>query len=272
MKPYKLIACDLDETLLSTDKSVSKDNREAIKKAKEKEVKFVCATGRPYFSMQNTLEEIGLVDEADQYVISYNGGIITENKGNKVIHIEDMDFDLAEQIFKRGIKFDVCAHIYTPETVWIYNSNPGEDDFLRGRMKVEEYNAQDFSPLKGQKILKVLFENTDYSYLKQIEEEFSDILDQVDLSYSSNRYIEFNKKGVNKGQALLKLADLLNIDHENTMAIGDNFNDLAMIEVAALGVGVANTHPDMKKLCDVITENDNDHGAVAEVLEKYVLN
>ena len=77
---YKIITCDLDETLLSMDRSICRRNIEAIHAAAEKGVKFVCASGRGYMSFQNTLQEIGLYDLADQYSISFNGGAITENR------------------------------------------------------------------------------------------------------------------------------------------------------------------------------------------------
>ena len=94
----------------------------------------------------------------------------------------------------------------------------------------------------------------------------------MDVSYSANRYIEFNPKGVNKGQGLLKLASILGVDRKDTIAIGDNLNDLSMILDAGLGAGVANTLPDMKDQCDYITENDFRHDAIAEVIERFVLS
>ena len=111
----------------------------------------------------------------------------------------------------------------------------------------------------------------DYGYLKKIEDDLKDITGDLDVSYSSNRYIEFNHQGVNKGQGLKKLADILGVDIKETIAIGDNFNDLSMIKVAGLGVGVQNTVEDMKKECDVITKATNNENAVAEVISKYIL-
>ena len=93
----------------------------------------------------------------------------------------------------------------------------------------------------------------------------------MDVSYSSNRYIEFNHQGVNKGQGLKKLAELLHVDIKDTIAIGDNFNDLSMIKVAGLGVGVQNTVEEMKKECDIITKATNNRGAIAEVINKHIL-
>ena len=77
---YKIIACDLDETLLSDDRTISKENIEAIQKAKELGVKFVPATGRGFNTVGGTLKDLGLYDLENEYVISYNGGAITENK------------------------------------------------------------------------------------------------------------------------------------------------------------------------------------------------
>ncbi len=108
-------------------------NREYIQKARDKGVKFVCATGRGYSSIQTTLEEIGSKDMEGEYTISYNGGVITENKDNRLIHFEGLDFDTAEKLFFNGLKYDVCIHVYTLETVWIYNIFDGEIDYLNGR-------------------------------------------------------------------------------------------------------------------------------------------
>ena len=115
--------------------------------------------------------------------------------------------------------------------------------------------------------LKLWYSATEYS----IEDDLKDITGDLDVSYSSNRYIEFNHQGVNKGQGLKKLADILGVDIKDTIAIGDNFNDLSMIKVAGLGVGVQNTVEDMKKECNVITKATNNENAVAEVINKYIL-
>lgn len=269
---YKIIACDLDETLLSADRTVSQKNIKAINEAKKLKIKFVPATGRGFNTVQNTLKELGLYDETNEYVISYNGGAITENKNNRLLHFEGISFELASELYKRGLNYNVCIHVYTKDTVYVYGYVQEEINYLLGRMDVTEIFDNNINFLKEQEIAKVLYMNTDYSYLKKIEEDFSDIAPGMDISYSSNRYIEFNRKGVNKGTGLLSLAKLLNVDPKETIAIGDNFNDLSMIKVAGLGVGVQNTVEEMKKECDYITTATNNEGAVAEVIEKFILN
>ena len=269
---YKIIACDLDETLLSTDRTVSQGNVEAIHKAREMGVKFVLATGRGFKTVQGTLKELGLDNAKDEYVISFNGGAITENYNNRLLSFNGISFEFANELFNRGLNYDVCIHVYSQDTVYVYNICDDEVDYLNGRMDFVEIKDANIDFLKNDDIAKVLYMNRDTKYLNQIEADLADITHEADVSYSSNRYIEFNRKGVNKGAGLLTLAKLLGVTVEETMAIGDNLNDLAMIKDAGLGVGVANVVAKMKDDCQYITEADNDHDAIKEVIEKFVLN
>jgi len=269
---YKLIACDLDETLLSGDSTVSKRNIEAIHKAKDQGVKFALATGRGYATVQNTLKEIDLYDQDDEYVISFNGGAITENKGNQTLRFAGISFDFANELFNRGLEYDVCIHVYTKEEVYVYNLVEEEREYLKNRMPVTEIYEDNIDFLEGEDIAKVLFMNTDRDYREQIEEDLKDITQNSDVTYSSNRYIEFNDEGVNKGAGITFLADHLEIDISDTIAIGDNFNDQPMLEAAGLSVGVANMVPDLKEDMDYVTEATHEEDAIHEVIDKFILN
>ena len=268
---YKIIACDLDETLLGSDRTIPKRNIEAIRRAREAGVRFVPATGRGYHSVEPTLKDLGLFQKEHEYVISYNGGAITENKDNRLLHFQGISFNLARELYRRGQDYDVSIHIYTREMMYLYNAEPKDARSLSSRMKVTEISDRSIDFLKGTDIVKALYMNPDYSYLRKIQEDFADLEDQMDVSYSSNRFIEFNHVGVNKGAGLLSLAGLLGVKPEETIAIGDNFNDLSMIKAAGLGVGVRNSIEGIKKDCGYITAADNNEGAVAEVIEKFVL-
>ncbi len=270
---YKIIVCDLDETLISRDRTISPENVKAIKAATKAGVKFVPATGRGYNSVHNTLQELGLDQQPGQYTISYNGGAITENKDEKLLYFQGITFEEAEAIYQRGLQYDhICIHIYTPDQVWVRNFYPEEVEYLASRQPCTEIFSDDIEFLRGKEIVKAIYMNTDYDYLKRIEGEIADLTGNMDVSYSSNRYMEINRKGVSKGSGLQRLCDILHVDIKDTIAIGDNFNDLSMIKAAGLGVGVANTIEQMKKECDVITENDCDHSAVAEVINQFIFN
>ena len=269
---YKLIACDLDETLLTTtDPHVSKVNADAVKKLRSLGVKFVPATGRNFLTIKETLEELDLYDRENEYAISLNGAVLSENHNDRILYFHGIDFDLVKEIYERSKQYDVGLHVYTDTETYVKDLPVYEKEILSDRgLDFIEFN--DIEEFRDRKLAKILYINRDYNYLKKVEQDFTDILDCVALSYSSNRYFEFNAKGVNKGNGLRKLCEILNIDLSEVIAIGDNFNDLTMIEAAGLGVGVANAIPGMREHFDVITKNDCGHGAVAEVIERFIFN
>ena len=134
---------------------------------------------------------------------------------------------------------------------------------------IDEYNMDD---LKDEKIAKILYEKRDMPYLKSIEVEVSEMIEgKACASYSSGRYLEFNAIGIDKGFGLRWLANYLGIDINETIAIGDNYNDVEMIKAAKLGVCVTCATDDIKELAQYVTEVDYDQGAVKEVIEKFVL-
>lgn len=271
VKMYKIIACDMDETLLNDDTHVSQSNRLAIQKARTHGVKFVPATGRSFRDIEPTLKELNLFNEEDQYVISYNGGCLTENKNNHILYFHGLDFAKADQLYQLGRKYKVCIHVYTKNMLYMYNAGQDEIAYSRPRHQFKLIDQPNLNFLKGQDIAKVLYQNTDQNYLQQVAAKMKDITKDLAVSYSSNRYLEFNPQGIDKGSGLKKLAGLLNVPISQTMAIGDNLNDLPMLKAANLGIGVANVNPVMKKDCDFITKADNNHGGVAEAINKFVL-
>lgn len=273
MMDYKLIATDLDETLLNDEHQVCAENMKWINKAvRERGVRIVAATGRGYNQILPELTQIGLNDQPDEYTISYNGAAITENKGFKMISWQGLDFDKMAEIFAFGVKHDVCIHIYADEELFVYHVNDDEYKRLTAQKLACTYFEEpsvDF--LKGKRIAKILFENTNTDYLKSLAPLMKDMTEGcVEVSYSSNRYMEFNTLGVNKGTALAILANKLSIPIEQTIAIGDNYNDVAMLKAAGLAVAAGNGVDDVKALCDYTTQADNNEGVVAEAIRKFI--
>ena len=268
---YKIIACDLDETLLNSDHKINERTIKAIKQAQAAGIKFVPATGRGFTSVATTLAELDLLDAENEFVISFNGGAITENKNNRLLHFEGISFEKASLLFKLGLNYNVGIRVYTKDNVYAYNYNDEERKYSSARLTITEIAEANIDFLKGQEIVKVLYINTDYNYLKGIENDLRDITEDMNVTYSSNRYIEFNHSGVDKGTGLMKLAEILNVDLQDTIAIGDNYNDLSMIKCAGLGVFVANAIEELKPYADYVTTATNNEDAVAEVIEKFIL-
>ena len=273
---YKMLVSDLDETLLNDDGTVHEANLAAIKQAVAAGFKFVPNTGRSFKSVQELLKTLGLYDQAGQYVISYNGAAIVENKDNQVLLTHGMDLALAEKIFKAGLVNEtVDVHVYTVDTLFIYNISPTDKQYMAERgVPYELMATDDLSFLANeQPVMKVIFEHPDEAIREQIRDAVIAAVgaDQVEATFSSSRYVEFNKKGVDKGSASLLLGEKLGIARDEIIAAGDNNNDLKMLTDVGLGVSVANGIPAIKEAADVVTSKTNNEGAIAEILEKYVL-
>lgn len=272
---YKLIACDLDETLLNDDHLVGQRNHDAIVRAKkEYGVKFVVATGRGFMQIQSELKELELAGLSDEYVISFNGGALTENKDNRIIKFTGLSYDKIKELFEAGLELDVCIHIYAADCLYVFNVDELEKariEKMKAKVVYPEVNEIEF--LKDEILAKVIYQNDNVDYLMTLEEKLKNITDDCcEVSYSSNRYMEFNAFGVNKGQGLIDLAKSLKIDIKDTIAVGDNFNDLSMLKIAGLAVGANNAVSEIKEICDYVTTADNNEGVVAELIERYIFN
>lgn len=271
---YKLMLSDLDETLL-IGQHVPEMNREAVRKAREKGLKFVPATGRGYMMVGQILKELDAYNKEGEYTICYNGGMIVENKDDRVIFFHGLEYAQVENLHELSKKYPKTGFIIFSSD-HCYMIRPIQSEVDRKELQKCPYTILEESELiklKDEKLAKVLIVLPDMPYLKQIEADNLEYIETLDVSvsYSSNRYLEFNAKGVDKGAGLRFLADYLDIEITETIAIGDNYNDVEMIKEAGLGVSVSCAMQDIKDLSQYVTEKNFDEGAVKEVIEKFVL-
>lgn len=272
---YRLIASDLDETLLDDSHHVPERVRRAVTAARQLGVRFVPATGRPFGSVDVTLSELGLLSQKGEYVISFNGGVITENSSGVPLTTCSLPRETAERLCSYGVERNICMHVNTLDPVYLYNYVPEERAYIEGRMNIVETSDPTLDAIydAGQIVVKIIYMSLDLGYLRSVERELAatGVTDGLDVYYSGNRYLEFNAPGVNKGAGLLELARRLGIPREETMAIGDNSNDAAMLRAAGLGVAVANASPEALSAANYVCEADNNAGGVAEAIERFVL-
>lgn len=268
---YRLIACDLDETLLNDSHEVSKEDIRTIERMGKMGIKFVLASGRGFNSMFPLLKQLKLYEKAGEYVISFNGAVITENRNSHIMSFNGLDFEKARELYKYGLFKGLCTHLYTLDHVFIYNYYDEEKAYVGGRMPIIEYFEEDVLEFRNTPIAKVLFMETDLSRLHAIDRGMGSLLEDIDVSYSSNRYIEFNRKGISKGNSLVHLAELLGMDISETVAVGDNLNDLSMISAAGLGVAVMNATDAVKAMSDVVLDCSNNESPITELFNKYIV-
>lgn len=263
---YRMLAIDMDDTLLGQDLKISAGTVERIQKAKEKGVRVVIATGRMFQAIIPYLRQLELTDPA----IVYNGAMVQrlEDEQPEVHHpvpvklgrelanrVEDMDSQLNAYIHDQ-----LFVRKRTPQ-VFRYMEATGVDSTEVGLLG--EYLQQ--NPTK----LLVIHDNLDEIEEMQqtLTQEFGE---QLSIFRSKPNYIEVTAKGISKGKALAELAQKMGIDQSQVIAIGDSQNDLEMIKWAGLGVAVANARPEVKEVADFVTGSCEEDG-VAQVIDRFIL-
>jgi len=273
---YKMIVCDLDETLMNDDGTLSAKNAAAIQAATNKGVYFVANSGRSYTSFQDNLAQMHLRDQPNQYSISYNGGLILENAGNRPIAVNAMPFDLAKAIFAVGAANPAAAtHIYTQDELFIYNPTPADSAYLKNRgAAFTPVTSPDFEQFRQLNVMKIIMALPTVAARQAMRAAVEAVVDPAKLAvtFSSGRYVEFNQAGVDKGSASIQLGQLLGIKPAEIIAVGDNSNDLPMLKVVGLPISVANGIDSVKTVAKYVTQADNNHDAIAELINKFILS
>ncbi|NLZ48935.1 MAG: sugar-phosphatase [Clostridiales bacterium] len=266
---YKLIALDMDGTLLRKDKTISERTFNALQAARERGVKVVLSTGRPVMGIRNYLDYLGL-NEDDEYAITFNGSAVQTGKSGNMLFQKFMTGKDLHRIYKLSQEHDLNIHAFDKNGRLI---TPKANKYTDVEAEINKIQVQveDFNNIKyDDKIIKVMIvdepEKLD-KLEKNMPKEYSA---DYSIMRSASIFLEFLKPGINKSIGLSVLSEHLNIAKEEIIAVGDADNDIAMIKYAGLGVAMDNAFPQVKEAADYITSSNNDDG-VAEVIEKFIL-
>lgn len=265
----KLVAIDLDGTLLRSDHTISEENKEAIAKAKEAGVKVVITTGRPLKATELYLEECHLQEPGD-YCITYNGGLIQKNDTGEVLDATQMSADDVKDIHHLLTQLDLPMSAVGMNAIFETPHKEGKPSFYREIQPLLEIK-EDVDIKDIPEISKIVSART----VEEIDNKISRIpesfYNRFTIVKSRPVLLEFMPKGVHKANGLKFLSQELNIKPEEMMAIGDMENDYTMIEYAGYGVAMGNGDQRIKDTAQYVTKSNNEHG-VAHAIEKFVLN
>lgn len=255
-----LLCTDLDDTLLTTDKKISEENKKAIEYFKSEGGLFTFATGRVIQGAKMMLEHIS----PNAPMICFNGGGIYDFIHDKLLWSVYLDEKAVEvvEFFERKFPqsgIEVCSET----TVYIAKSNHIVQEHLAFEKLPEAY--VDYHQIE-EKWKKVIFmvEEEEIPAVRELISS-SKFADKYTFIRSSPNYYELLPKGSDKGAGLLRLAEILRIDPKMTISIGDNENDVTLIKNAGVGVAVANAEPEAREAADYITV-DNNSSAVSAVI------
>lgn len=289
---YKLVAIDLDGTLLDPYGQITERSKIAIQNAIDKGTKVVLASGRGVISVRNFANEVG----TNEYAICGNGAIVYDFKEESIIYNKFLSKKKVLQLIKICEENSIYYSIYTQNSIITKSLN----------YNVLFYHQENASKPDGKKTNICITEDVYQYVLNRKEEDYTKIticddnniifnsiirtlravkgIDVLDVGHMSRKlmklgteihsieyfYTEITNENTDKWNALEFLIQKMGIDKEEVIAIGDNINDKTMIENAGLGVAMANSAPYIQKMADIVTESNNEDG-VAKVIEKYIL-
>ena len=265
----KLIAIDIAGTLVDKEFKITPEVKAAITEAREQGVKIVLCTGRPFPGVKRYIKELDL-DQDEDYVITYNGSLVLSTATNEVLVSHTLDYSDFVRINELADKFNVHTHGIDNEAIYTANKDISIFTTRESFITTMPIRYRSLAELPEDKLFtKIMFID---------QPELLDILipaipaqfhEDYVIVRSEPHFLEVLNKDAGKASALAELAALLNIDAENIMAIGDNENDLSIIEYAGVGVAMGNAVDKVKEAADFITKSNAESG-VAHAIRTYL--
>lgn len=262
---YKLIAVDLDGTLLTDNLEVAPETVEAVQQAVKAGTIVTIATGRMLASAKQFAKQL----EIDVPIIAYQGATIQDLYTEEILYERLISPEISKKVIEFAKENNVHLQVYKNDQLY----GPVENDILvtyAEKTKVSYFVEPDLFKLAEDGLTKAIFVDEPH-VLAPLQEELADLLGETaHITKSTPRFLEVTHPEANKGHALSHLAQSLGIDPSQTIGIGDNFNDKELITTAGLGVAMENAVDELKNLADYTTLSNNDQG-VKHVIEKFVL-
>jgi len=265
---YKLIATDIDGTLVNDKSELTERTKNAIIKAIKMGVIFVPASGRPLINMRF----LSTLFDEDMPFIVYNGAAAYMSKSQKLLFTNYLDFDLAKEVFEIGLKRDIPQALWVGPRLWVSKICDETLWYKNLANSIDLTVTKDLDDLKDESknIFKLLWLETHENVLKLQREMKEYFHGRLNCHCSLPLVLEFVSLSAEKGASMAEIGKLYGIDRSQMIAVGDSYNDVSMLKYAGFSVAVENAHDDIKDICDHITLSNNNDG-VAAVIEEFIL-
>lgn len=267
---YKAIFIDIDGTLRNNNNIISKRTILAIKKVIKKGTLVVLCSGRP----RKYVEEISRECNASRYIITSNGGIIYDYEENKIIHKSTIEKQACIELFKLSEQFNTTVIIDTEEMQVANKLEKSNSTIKHLDTNIETYANENnilLCTIKDENFEKMLEIRKKIEKIENVEikQEIKSLGDN-NTSKKESMYYFIGNKETCKGKAIERFCKILTINLKDTVAIGDDFNDISMFKVVGHSVAMANATDEVKKYADEITLSNEDDG-VAVFLENLFI-
>ncbi|GBG97075.1 sugar-phosphatase [Lactococcus termiticola] len=265
----KLVAIDLDGTLLDPDRKIVAEVKEAVAKAKKAGVKIVITTGRPLMGVKDILDELNLNEPGD-YVITYNGALVQRADTGEEFIRESLTAEDYLNIEAAARKIGSPLHAITIDGIYTSNRDIGKYTVHEAEMVKMPLHFRQPEEIAGLEIAKVMIVDEAESLDNAIAYLPFEFFERYTMVKSTPYYLEFMNKKASKGNAVLELAEKLFLDKDELMAIGDEENDRSMLEAVGNPVVMENGKEALKKIAKYITKSNAEAG-VAHAINTWVL-
>ncbi len=265
--PYQLIAFDMDDTLLNSNRTISPQNIHWIHKLRTQGVQIVLCSGRPTVSLLRTAKEL-LGENPGEYCISFNGGAISQVHNGQEISRLPLPSEPGMEILKIARNLGILLQAYEGDSFYVEKDDPRVHAYQKS-INIGYEVLTDLSPIIQQGSLKLLM-NGPREALLRAQEQLLPLANQgkVTMAFSKPEYLEFVHPQINKGTGLKLLCEHLGIPVGRTIGVGDSYNDRELILQAGLGVAVANAQNEIKEIADLVLESTNNQAIVQEIALK----
>ncbi|MEF2919668.1 MAG: Cof-type HAD-IIB family hydrolase [Acutalibacteraceae bacterium] len=263
---YKIIATDLDGTLLNDNREISRENILSINNAIKQGIIVVPCTGRAVQGITKYEELKSLKMPA----VAYNGGMVINLENMDIIyHCPLENFD-AKFIIDKGIQLDTNICVWIDNKLYCNKINKYTLDYSK-ISGVQPIKFRSYKDIQSKVITKVLWYDTEDKISCYLNEMSKIVSKNVSCCTSKPWFLEFFNSATSKALALEKVAEIYNVSNNEIIAIGDELNDISMIEYAGLGIAMNNARSELKLIADYVTENDNNHNGFSQVINKFIL-
>ncbi|WP_149555025.1 Cof-type HAD-IIB family hydrolase [Treponema pectinovorum] len=269
--PVKLIAFDLDDTLLNDKTDISPKTLKAVQSCSKKGIYIVLCSGRVENAILPYVRKLDIAgSEFGRYIIAINGAEIFDLHTRLPIFEKKLDGKILKEVHSYCSSFDLGSHVCDSDTVYADRDTSWtrKDSQMCGLkfLKVEDFDS--FMEKGHPKMLIPAPEEKIAEFMPFLKEKLKG---RAEVFTSKPYFLEVMPLGCGKGQSILELAKILNIPKENTMGFGDSFNDESMIRLTGYGVAMKNGAREIQSIAKFVTEFDNNNDGIAAFLEKWVL-
>ncbi len=265
----QLLAIDLDDTLLTEELTISKENQRALRAAEDAGVKVLLASGRTLFSMRSYSRDLGLW-EREGYLIANNGATVVGTRKGETLLQKPIEPAVGLDVWEIIRKYGLTMQYYGDGEIFCSAPSPYTEEDCRLTGQVWHQVTPFATALSTPRVKFVV--PGDPALLPKVETELKKhIGEKANIFTSKPYFLEILRRDADKGTALKFVAEELSIPRHQVMAIGDSMNDYGMIKWAGTGVAVANAVEAVQKIADSITTKDHQHNAVAEAIDNFIL-